>query len=451
MQMTSNCCGGGSATSSCDSVIAELPRYYPRQLITPADLTLEQNYFRDRMRRHNRLLHGWGVVCGALVCPMTTQNSDGTTSFTPWQVQVQPGYVLGPYGDEIILDCSRTVDLRTSGVSGVTGEPCIDAPDPWCAQVFTPPSTTGIVYVAVQYTQTMTRPVRVQPVGCGCDDTSCEYSRWHDGYQIGVLQTCPPCNACDTSISPTNPMTLLKGDIPQCPDCSCGPWVCLAKVTLGSDGSIQQIDNCSCRRLVLSLSTVWWKCTNTLTINSVTSAGNSTTPVSVQAGGSAVDLIVAGTNLEADANAIYSFGPGVTVNKVIAPGTDGTSVTVNVTAAAAAATGNRNLIVRNADCSTKVFSPAIKVTPPSSTKLSVPAATPAVAPMPPPAPSGSPPSPPATPPAALPASPSAAPPNGTSGSSGTAAAPAAPPASAGSASGGTATGAATGRRSKPGA
>src|ERR1700693_691606 len=109
MKTSSSCCG--SIPTSCDSAIAELPRYYPRQLITPDDLTLEQNYFRDRMRRHNRLLHGWGVVCGALVCPVTTKDTNGAISIAPWQVQVQQGYILGPYGDEIILDCTRTVDL----------------------------------------------------------------------------------------------------------------------------------------------------------------------------------------------------------------------------------------------------------------------------------------------------------------------------------------------------
>src|SRR2546427_7994966 len=112
MKTYSTCCGG--TTSPCDSHIAELPRYYPRQLIPPDDLTLEQNYFRDRMRRHNRLLHGWGVVCGAMVCPVTVTNSDGSTSFKPWQVTVQRGHALGPYGDEIMVDCPRTVDLRTS-------------------------------------------------------------------------------------------------------------------------------------------------------------------------------------------------------------------------------------------------------------------------------------------------------------------------------------------------
>jgi hypothetical protein len=378
MTSNGNCCGG--TTTTCDSTIAELPRYYPRQLITPDDLTLEQNYFRDRLRRHNRLLHGWGVVCGAMVCPSITTNADGTTSFTPWQVQVKPGYVLGPYGDEIILDCLRTVDLRTSGCSGVTGQPCIDAPDPWCTQVFTPPSTTNILYIAVKYKQCMMRPVRVQPAGCGCDDTSCEYSRWHDGYEIGVLQTCPACNGCDPTVTALTANSLFTGDVPSCPDCSCGPWVCLAQVTLNTDGSIAQIDNCSCRRLVVSFCTAWWQCTDTLTVSGVTSAAAVAAGTSVQipADGSQKTITVTGKNLEADSNAVYSFGPGITVT--VQPPTSGpttglTTVQLTVSAATGTAQTAYNLTVRNADCSTYVLTSAITVVAPATPPATAAAST----------------------------------------------------------------------------
>jgi hypothetical protein len=370
MNTTTNCCGGTATV--CDSTIAELPRYYPRQLITPDDLTLEQNYFRDRMRRHNRLLHGWGVVCGALVCPVTVTNSDGSTSFQPWQVKVQKGYALGPYGDEIILDCGRTVDLRTSGCSGVTGEPCIDAPDPWCTPVFTPPATTNVLYIAIKYKQCMMRPVRVQPIGCGCDDSSCEYSRWHDGYEIGVLQTCPVCNACDPNAAPAlTPDTakgLITGGIPNCPDCSCGPWVCLAKVTVNPDGSIAQIDNCTCRRLVVSLSTTWWQAQcqgSTTVVKTVTSPGSTTTPVPVPADGqTAVTLTVAGANLEIGPGVTYSVGSGITVNVSGQTGslqTGLSSVTLTVIAQTTASSGNYNLTIVNADCSVVIFGNAINV------------------------------------------------------------------------------------------
>ena len=358
MNTKTNCCGG--TTTTCDSTIAELPRYYPRQLITPDDLTLEQNYFRDRMRRHNRLLHGWGVVCGALVCPVNTTNTDGSVSFKPWVVKVKEGYILGPYGDEIILDCCRTVDLRTSGRSGVTGEPCVDAPDPWCSQVFTPPTTTNVLYVAVQYKQSMMRPVRVQPIGCGCDDSSCEYSRWHDGYEIGVLQTCPSCNACDTNVNPAlTPSTaasLITGGTPDCPDCSCGPWVCLAKVTVNADGSIAQIDNCSCRRLVVSFGRAWWHCTSTTT----TDVKVTQKPVPLPADGKTeATVIVTGTNLEFGPSVTYTFGTGITVTKSSQTGAN--TVTLTIVAQQTVSTGKYNLTIINADCSVVVVGDALQV------------------------------------------------------------------------------------------
>lgn len=239
----------------CESRIAERPRYFPRQLITPDDLTLEQDYFRNRLRRHNRLLHGWGVVCGALVCAAPDPSATG--AFLPWTVIVQRGYVLGPYGDEIVLDCERTVDLRTRGVTGITGEPCVEPPDPWCSDVFTPPTGRDTLYIAVRYKESMSRPVRVQPVGCGCEETQCEYSRWRDGYEIGVLTDCPEMHE-----NPPSRDDIAKGPNPTCPDCPSSPWVGLAKVEFDPEGKITRIDNCSCRRLVVSFGHFWWQCTS---------------------------------------------------------------------------------------------------------------------------------------------------------------------------------------------
>lgn len=341
---TNSSCGCGCPDSTCDTGIAELPRYYPRQLVTPDDLTLEQNYFRDRMRRHNRLLHGWGVVCGALVCPVPSPaGSDPSAQFVPWQVQVQTGYVLGPYGDEIILDCPRTVDLRTSGVSGVTGDPCADVPDPWCSQVFTPLSTSTL-YIAVKYKQCMTRPVRVQPVGCGCNDSSCEYSRWHDGYEIGVMQQCPPCSdgkplAGHDDGGNVNLELLAQGDIPGCPNCQCGPWVGLASVTVNPDGSIKQIDNCSCRRLVLSYSQFWWTCSASSPIVKTVSPG------SLNADGTDQQVTITGQNFRCGVQ--VSLGSSITVKGVNLRDSENLIVTANV--AQGTPTGTSDVTVTNID------------------------------------------------------------------------------------------------------
>lgn len=238
----------------CCPSIGEWPRYYARQLITSDDLTLEQEYFRSKLRLHNRMLHGWGVVCGALVCLVPRKKGGG---FEPWQVVVKPGYALDPCGNEINIDCARTFDVRTRGVTGVTGEPCVEATDPWCSEVFENRCDDPL-YVAVRYKQFATRPVRVQPLGCGCDDTRCENSRWRDGYEISILNYCP-----DTHIKPPDNSDLFSGSIPDCPDCPDDNWVVLARVTADADGAIE-IDNCECRRMVPSFKDFWWACEEAL-------------------------------------------------------------------------------------------------------------------------------------------------------------------------------------------
>ena len=244
----------------CDRGVAELPRYFPSQLITSDDLTLEQEYFRNKLRLHNRMLHGWGVVCGAQVCMVPKANGNGNGNgngeFEPWRVYVKPGYILGPCGDEIVIDCARIVDLRTSGVTGISGEPCVDVVDPWCVEVFEREGP-DVLYIAVRYKQEATRPVRVQPAGCGCDDTRCENSRWRDGYQIKVLDYCPH----EHEEPPIFDDLFEEGTpIPPCPPAPEDPWVGLARIELDADGVISRIDNCACRRMVLSHANFWWQC-----------------------------------------------------------------------------------------------------------------------------------------------------------------------------------------------
>lgn len=244
---TNNC---NCSTAVIDKGIIERPRFFPRQLITPDDLTLGQDYFRNKLRRHNRYLHGWGVVCGAkVVMPATAK---------PWKVLIQKGYILGPYGDEILIESEICFDIRTRCLSVTSGDACGDIVDPLCPdQSLDPRPSSKPAFIAVRYKEMPSRPVRVQPVGCGCDDTQCEYSRWRDGFEVCVLDQCPPSHQ---GTPPKWEDIVKTSGIPDCPPCPTDPWVVLARVTAADQGDIKAIDNCSCRRMVLSLSGAWSRC-----------------------------------------------------------------------------------------------------------------------------------------------------------------------------------------------
>ena len=82
-------------------------RYFEGRLLTAADLTAEQNYLRDKRRRHNQLLHGSGVVTGLEVTAEEEPNG-GTV------ISVSPGYALDADGEEILL-CDTATSAPCSG------------------------------------------------------------------------------------------------------------------------------------------------------------------------------------------------------------------------------------------------------------------------------------------------------------------------------------------------
>jgi hypothetical protein len=100
------------------------PRYFDRQQLRAADLTAGQDYLRERLRRHNRFLHGFGVVCGAEIIAAGTEEN-------PWLVSIGEGYVVTPGGDEVYLPPLPAYDIR-EGVEACLGAtlPCPDPTDP---------------------------------------------------------------------------------------------------------------------------------------------------------------------------------------------------------------------------------------------------------------------------------------------------------------------------------
>jgi hypothetical protein len=269
--------GHASAEVPCppsDLLSLQRTRYFPGQLVGPDAFTQDQIHLRGKHRRHNRLLHGWGVVCGARVRSKRPETCE---------VEVEPGYILGPYGDEIVIEDVITVDLCREDLSGNAIGTCGDDVDPWCTDVRVP-RRSGEVYLAIAYAECPTRPVRVDACGCGCDDADCEYSQIRDSYVFRVLTELPssydPMPRPDMrgifSCTPPGPPSLRERDDPwcepsrkpsrltgrTCPPCPEEPWVILADVKLSGE-TIADIDCYTHRRYVASFAGFYFRCTAT--------------------------------------------------------------------------------------------------------------------------------------------------------------------------------------------
>ncbi|MEU4219150.1 hypothetical protein [Actinoplanes sp. NPDC026623] len=211
-------------------------RFYPRQLISADDLNDEQEYHRQKLREHNRLLHGWGVVCGCDV-------QAAPTGAKPWQVRICAGYLLTPQGDAVSIRAEVLFDLADCFLQ--SKDPCAFARP--CPPVTRRTLEQNTVYLAVRFVECQSRPVRTAPAGCSCDEDGCEYSRIRDAYEFCCLAELPethkqPAPDCGTLL--THPRLV------PCPGCPQDPWVVLATIELPESPrtAIEQVDPLQNRR-----------------------------------------------------------------------------------------------------------------------------------------------------------------------------------------------------------
>jgi hypothetical protein len=127
----------------------ERPRYYYGQVLGADDFTLEQDYVRHRLRRHQRELHGYGIVHGLAVSVERTPSGSGA------QVVVAPGLALDRNGEEIEVTKAASATL-----------PALDHP----------------LYVVLLHAE---RPSRPQPSAGG----GSEFSRIEEGYALSLEAT----------------------------------------------------------------------------------------------------------------------------------------------------------------------------------------------------------------------------------------------------------------------
>lgn len=228
-------------TSNSSSNQLEHTRYFSRQLITADDFTKDQHFYREKRRLHNRLLHGWGIVCGLEV-------KSNKISGAPLNVTICPGYALSPQGDEIYVPTEIQFDLERCivGQSSPCHSPCA-------------PVVPGAVkpaedfYIAIKYDECLSNPVRVPPVGCGCDDTACEYSRIREGFEVTCLGSLPESHGKNFWV-PDVLSAVSETRVVSCPPCPDSPWILLARVHV--KGTVFDTLFPDCRRVLLSTAVI---------------------------------------------------------------------------------------------------------------------------------------------------------------------------------------------------
>jgi hypothetical protein len=139
--------------------------YFEGRLLSAADFVAEQDYHRDRARRHNLHLHGSGVVRG-----LTVSLSGGAT-LRP-AVDVKPGVGIDPAGNELELEAATSVAV---------------------------PARLGAFVVAIRYAEWPVDPLPVP--GTGRETEACQPAFVAEGCELCLLPDDPPGTAAHTALA----------------------------------------------------------------------------------------------------------------------------------------------------------------------------------------------------------------------------------------------------------
>jgi len=201
-------CGGNcgcreKACEACPTGDYVRPKFFAGQLLTEEDLELLNRYVVEKNRLHNRHFWGDGVVCGLAVTDNPCQ---------PREVTVEPGYALDCCGNDIVVPCPHTLDIRAmiAELRLKIGRDCTDPcaePRPAPAPLPTPPAPTVTgrtpgtpathdpaplaekvierYCLYVRYCESEGDPVLPYSTGDSCGG-SCEASRIREGFSFEI-------------------------------------------------------------------------------------------------------------------------------------------------------------------------------------------------------------------------------------------------------------------------
>ena len=200
--------------------------YFYGKLLKAEDFQAEQQYFINKQRLVNRLVHGVGVMCGLQVLMKGPEAKNLLKS----QIRITEGVAIDSCGREIVIPRFVDLDLSDHLKNGAEKQ-------------------LLYVWVRYDYCGEEKTPTIMQDANC---QESWNYSRIREGYAIGVGSHLPDTretnaqSACarrnDSTENPPKNEILLK----KCSDIFENEALVLAKITLRRKGrsiSVDKVDN----------------------------------------------------------------------------------------------------------------------------------------------------------------------------------------------------------------
>lgn len=228
----------------CAIPFFERNNYFYSKLMTVRDFFAEQRYFNEKRWLMNRMISGWGVVCGLDV----TYDKENRVLI------VSPGLAIDCHGREILICEPQTVKLA------VLEPPCDPTPEP-------PPHDERIV-LCLEYHDCKTEPVQLTAMACGGEERQ-EFNRIRDSFKLRLRhekdvhlpppygRLCPLMDFKESGKPETMHGYLCRKLKEGCPDCNEKACLVLARIVIHGDLHIPElpevhVDACFRRRLVYS-------------------------------------------------------------------------------------------------------------------------------------------------------------------------------------------------------
>jgi hypothetical protein len=207
-------------------------RYFTGKYMRARDFQVDQDYFLSRSRLHNRLLHGWGIVCGLGVEVVHEKGC-------PPELIVHPGVAVDCCGRELVLEQPHQRQIVLPDLTRSPSSRASDGvPEPWLAARCGDPTELPTLLVCLEYRETESEPVPVLGECGGCAPGEVEGNRVTEGVSVVLRAEEDLAAECWPDGGSANHGASLHDGTsgPGCiePSCVCGDCVPLALISVES-------------------------------------------------------------------------------------------------------------------------------------------------------------------------------------------------------------------------